>query len=145
MDSHDVFGFYLGALASSTRKKTTAKQGTELCTRKTLRNGHQTIIDKFYKGEQVFRYCATVHGKDYAENLLAGQIVKMPNGFWAGFLEESQNLAYTTTQRLKHFRSLRFFLRCKRAGNMSTVAMLQGEKRTAMRSGGFGMGWLDVQ
>ena len=133
MDEHDDFGAYLGLLSSSTCKK---RKKTEQGDRRARRNSNQTIIEKFSLGEQVLRYCATVHGKDYAENLFAGQIVKMPNGFWPGFLQENQNLAYTTTQRLKHYRALQFFIQCKRAGNMSTVAMLQGEKRSAMRSSG---------
>ena len=132
MDTHDEFAAYLGALSSSTYKKKKVKQGA----RRVRRNGSQSITDKFALGEQVFRYCATVLGKDYSKKLLAGQITKMPNGFWSGFLEENQNLAYTTSQRIKHYRSLRFFIQCRRAGNMSTVDMLQGEKRRAIRSGG---------
>ena len=119
---------------SSQVKKKKRRKGKDI--RGGLRNSAITNSGRLELGEQVYLFARSTLNRIKLESLTFEACFRLPRGFWEDFIVNECGWCNSKRQSMRCNRALRFYLKAKRVGTTTRLAMLDGRCSRGFRDRG---------
>ena len=134
MDWSDYLDTLVTKPESSQAKKKKRGKGKDV--RGGLRNSAITNSGRLELGEQVYLFARSTLNRIKLESLTSEARFRLPRGFWEDFIVDECGWCNSKRQSMRCNRALRFYLKAKRVGKTTRLAMLDGRCPRGFRDRG---------